>query len=224
MGHEPVSRILGAREFWGLTLEISPATLDPRPDTETLVEAALRLRREGQAVRVLDLGTGSGSILLALLSAWPEATGVGVDIVPEAVAVAARNAERHGLADRARFQIGDWGIGLDGPFDVVVSNPPYITDAEMAVLAPEVANFDPARALRGGADGLAAYRAIASQLKSLIAADGVVLFEVGQGQAESVAAILTDHGFCQAAYAHDLAGVARVVSAAASSTQSALEL
>src|SRR5206468_1548796 len=148
-----VSRIRGFREFYSLEFLIGPATLDPRPDTETLVSAALRLRVPGKPVRILDLGTGSGCILLSLLSAWPEARGVGVDIAADALEVAARNAERLGLTDRVTFQRGDWCQGLTDRFDIIVANPPYIPDDEIQRLAPEVAEYDPPVALCGGKDG-----------------------------------------------------------------------
>jgi release factor glutamine methyltransferase len=223
LAHEPVSRILGVREFWGLTFELTGATLDPRPDTETLVEQALRLRHPGHAARILDLGTGTGCILLSILSGWPEATGVGVDLAPVAVATASRNAERLGLSARAQFQQGSWADGVAGPFDVIVSNPPYISDTEMATLSPEVRDFDPELALRAGDDGLAAYRAIAPQLKPLLAPDGTVLLEVGMGQAESVAEILAAHELPRAAFYRDLAGIARVVAAALSTPEKVLK-
>jgi release factor glutamine methyltransferase len=212
---EPVSRILGMREFWGLTFEIGPATLDPRPDTETLVEAALRYRMPGCPARLLDLGTGSGCILLALLSAWPEAKGTGVDVSGDALAVAARNARRLGLEARATFVQGDWCDPVCGRFDLVVANPPYVTDAEMAALPPEVAAFDPAAALRGGPDGLDAYRRIVPRLPGLLAGGGAALLEVGRGQADAVAALLAVDGLSEIRFHRDLADVARVVAAAA---------
>lgn len=221
--HEPVSRIRGTREFWGLTFELGAATLDPRPDTETLVEAALRLRKPGHRARILDLGTGSGCILLAILSAWPEAEGIGIDLSPEALAVATRNAHRLKLEERAVFQHGHWCDGLTGAFDVIVSNPPYITDAEMRDLAPEVAQYDPVLALRGGPDGLEAYRAIAADLRGLLRPDGTVLFEVGIDQADTVADILSSHYLPSTAFYRDLAGVARVVAATMSTPESALK-
>ena len=222
LAHEPVSRILGTREFWGLDFELGPATLDPRPDTETLVEAALRLGHPDTPTRVLDLGTGTGCILLAILSEWPKAHGVGVDFAEDALGVARRNAQRLGLQDRAVFQRGDWCEGLTGPFDVIVSNPPYITNAEMQGLAPEVADHDPALALRGGPDGLDAYRAIVPAAKRLLPPGGTVLLEVGHTQAEAVAGILSAHHYAPATFYRDLGGVVRVVAATMSTPDKAL--
>lgn len=221
LAHEPVSRILGTREFWGLDFELGPATLDPRPDTETLVEAALRLGATNKPARILDLGTGTGCILLSILSEWPQAQGIGVDLAEEALVVARRNAQRLGLQDRAVFQRGDWCAGLTGPFDLIVSNPPYITDAEMAALAPEVADHDPALALRGGGDGLDAYRAIIPGARALLRPGGTMLFEVGFAQAESVERILSAHQFPRSAFYRDLGGVARVVAATMSTPDKA---
>ena len=158
---EPVSRILGERAFWTLELALNPDTLDPRPDTETIVEAALdALPGRDAPLRILDLGTGTGCILLALLAERPNATGLGIDLSPQAVAAAAANAAPNGLAERARFQTGNWGDGLAERFDLVVSNPPYIPSGDIASLDPEVREHDPLRALDGGTDGLDAYRAI----------------------------------------------------------------
>ncbi len=192
---EPVSRIVGLREFWSLEFELSPATLDPRPDSETIVQAALdRMPERDRPLSILDLGTGSGCLLIALLSERRRSWGVGVDISRDAVATARRNAIRHGVADRAAFLVGDWGQALAGGFDLVVANPPYIARSEVDTLDPEVAQFDPRRALVGGADGLDAYRALAPDLASLLAAGGLAVLEVGAGQAPAVASILADAG------------------------------
>lgn len=223
LDREPVSRILGMRAFHGLDLEISPATLDPRPDTETLVDGVLRLVADGRvpggdAPRILDVGTGSGAILIALLHRLPKATGLGTDISDEALAVAGRNAARHGLAERARFRQTSWLDNIDGPFDVIVSNPPYIPTNDLAELEPEVARFDPRTALDGGTDGLEAYRAIASDLKRLLAPGGWVAVEVGIGQSKDVVSILANGlGYgpeCSETDAQvwfDLGGIARCV-------------
>lgn len=196
LAREPVSRILGKRAFHGLDLEIAPATLDPRPDTETLVDGALQLIAEGRvpggsAPRILDIGTGSGAILVALLRELPNATGVGTDISEAALEVAELNAARHGLTGRAMFERRSWLDGVTGPFDLVVSNPPYIPTSELAGLEPEVAHFDPPGALDGGPDGLVAYRAIAMELKRIMTPGGWVAVEVGAGQSKDVAALLT---------------------------------
>lgn len=209
---EPVSHILGRRGFWTLDLRVTKDTLDPRPDTETLVQGVLDRRPDRQAaLSILDFGTGSGCILLALLSELPNAQGLGVDQSPGALAVAADNALRCGVASRARFRRGDWGQGLSGPFDVIVSNPPYIPDAEIASLEPEVARHEPLTALAGGPDGLDCYRVLVPQMVDLLALGGLAGFEVGAGQAPAVAALFATHGFHDVEIAQDLAGVDRCV-------------
>jgi len=189
---EPVSRILGAREFYGRRFLLSAATLDPRPDTETLIDVALAAAdREGwrqQPIRILDVGTGTGCILLTLLAELPMATGVGTDISREALQTAAANAAALGVADRASFEIRDALDGLAVPFDIVVSNPPYIASADIPALDPEVREYDPGAALDGGPDGLDLYRRIAHGLDRVN--PRWVVLEVGAGQAESVAALL----------------------------------
>jgi release factor glutamine methyltransferase len=207
---EPVSRILGRREFWSLDLAIGPATLDPRPDSETLVEALLaRLGDPGAPRALLDLGTGSGCLLLALLSELSGASGLGVDLDPAALAVARENAVSLGLAGRARFLAGDWGAALAGPWDAVVCNPPYVESAALERLTPEVAGFDPRAALDGGADGLDAYRALAPDLVRLLAPGGLAALEVGAGQAEDVEALLARAGLRPLGRVADLSGVVR---------------
>jgi release factor glutamine methyltransferase len=196
---EPVSRIIGKRWFHGLDFEIDPATLDPRPETETLVEGVLtRLResgREAAPVRILDLGTGSGAILVALLVALPSATGLGTDISPAALAMARRNASRHGVIDRADFRNADWFTGVElEQFDIIVSNPPYIASGELAALETEVALYDPPAALDGGLDGLLAYRTLISAVPALLAPAGLLVLEVGAGQHQEVAQLCADAG------------------------------
>jgi release factor glutamine methyltransferase len=204
---EPVSRILGLREFWSLPFALSPDTLDPRPDSETLVEALLARVVERRApLRLLDLGSGSGCLLLALLSELPGARGLGVDISPGAVGMAKANAAALGLADRAEFRQGDWTEGLSGPFDLVVCNPPYIASGELAALAPEVVLHDPRLALDGGADGLAAYRRILPRLPGLLAPDGWAGFELDPGQDRGLRALLAAAGFATIEAADDLTG------------------
>ncbi len=217
LGREPVARILGRKEFWGLDLAISPDVLVPRPDTETVIEAALAAiapRGPGEPLRVADLGVGSGALMLALLSELPRAIAVGTDRHRAAIALARRNAERLGFADRALFIACDFAAALGGGFDLVVANPPYIPTAEIARLAPEVREFDPRVALDGGTDGLAAYRAIAAEGSRVLAPGGTLVVEVGRGQADDVAAIFAAAGLEpeQAARA-DLAGIPRAVSA-----------
>ena len=210
--HEPVGRILGHREFWTLDLALNADTLEPRPDTETLVEAVLKAVPDRAApLRLLDLGTGTGCILLALLAELPNASGLGVDLSPNAVAAAAANAERNGLGGRARFQTGNWADGLSERFDIVVSNPPYIPSADIAALAPEVREHDPLRALDGGADGLDAYRIIAAQLPGLLVPGGTAGLEVGQGQAGDVARFLDAAGLAPGGIFKDLGGIERCV-------------
>jgi release factor glutamine methyltransferase len=216
---EPLAYILGNREFWSLPIRVTADTLVPRPETETLVEAVLAWveeHRGGEAeMRILDLGTGSGCLLLALLSELPHAWGVGVDLSAAALAVARDNAEALGLARRACFAVGDWGGGLGGGFDLVVANPPYVSDAELATLAPEIVRFEPRLALAGGADGLAAYRAIAPQLRRLLVPGGAAFLEVGAGQATRVSAMLAGHGLQGVDFKTDLAGVGRCLWAVA---------
>ncbi len=212
---EPVARIIGAREFWGLSIGLSPATLVPRPDTEVLVEAVLAwFDRHGGRERVLtvaDLGTGSGAILLALMSALPEITALGLDLSEEAATTARNNAERLGFADRSLFLRGDWSQAL-AQVDVLVSNPPYIRSEVIAGLAREVREFDPMLALDGGADGLDAYRVIIADLERVLAPGGAAFFEVGYDQHESVSALLKEAGFDVRLH-RDLAGIGRVVEA-----------
>lgn len=213
---EPLSRIEGCREFWGLEFCLSSDALDPRPETETVVEALLmRLRDRTRAYRILDLGTGSGCLLLALLSEFPRASGIGIDIAAGAAATARLNARRLGLADRAAFAVGDWGVPVTGKFDVVVANPPYIATEAIASLPAEVRDYDPHVALDGGADGLSAYRRIAADLPRLLAPNGLFAAEIGAGQDSAVAAIVAGAGVRIAAIAPDLAGIARCIIATA---------
>ena len=209
---EPLSRIAGRREFWGLDFVLSPDTLDPRPETETVVEAVLaRFSDRDKPYRFLDLGTGSGCLLLALLCEFPKASGIGVDLAPGAAITARHNAARLGLAERAFFIAGDWGAALAGGFDAVVANPPYIAAAELAGLMPEVRDHDPRRALDGGSDGLGAYRAIAPDLARLLMPGGLFAAEIGLGQADSVVEIIRAGGLAVERVAPDVAGIARVV-------------
>lgn len=187
---EPMAYIIGSAGFWGLEFQVSPATLIPRADTEALVEAALELAP--QARRVLDLGTGTGCLLLAVLSELPAASGIGVDLNPEAAALASRNAQALGLP--ALFLTGDWADALDASFDLILSNPPYIEAAAIPALMPEVAGHEPPAALDGGADGLDAYRRITAALPRLLAPGGLAVLELGQGQAPAVAQLARDAG------------------------------
>ena len=214
--HEPLSRIVGRREFWGLEFTLCGDTLDPRPETETVVEAVLRRVLDRDApLRFLDLGTGTGCILLALLSEFPAATGFGVDLALGAAMTARRNAAALGLAERAHFLVGDWGTAMSGKFDVIASNPPYIASAALADLPPEVALYDPCLALDGGADGLGAYRALVVDLARLLQPGAVLVIEVGFSQAPAVAAMLRASGMAIEGCERDLAGIARCVVAGA---------
>ncbi len=208
---EPMAHILGRKQFWRLDLVVSADVLIPRPETELVVEAALEAIAPEAAARVVDLGVGSGAILLAILSERANAFGVGVDSSAGALTVARANAECAGLTDRAKFLGGDWWEGVEGRFDVVVSNPPYIPTADIAGLAPEVARFEPRLALDGGTDGLDAYRAIFEGLGARLSPGGVFVFEIGIGQADNVADLASGYGFSTEAPRRDLSGIARVI-------------
>lgn len=210
LAREPVAYITGRQGFWTLDLDVTPAVLIPRPDTEAVVHAALALVKEHPAPRILDLGVGSGAILLALLAERPDATGLGVDASPAALEIAAANAARHGLDGRAAFRHGDWGAGLEGPFDLIVSNPPYIEASVIPGLQPEVARHEPYAALDGGDDGLDAYRALAPDLARLLAPGGGFALEFGLGQGPAVADVLAGHGLIVDAFRVDLTGRDRV--------------
>ena len=213
---EPVARILGTKEFWGLPLRLSAATLVPRPETETVVEAALAALARDDArarpLRIADLGTGSGALLLALLSELPGAFGIGTDVSEEALTTARDNATCHGLSARAAFVACDFGSALAGSFDLVVSNPPYVHSADIPMLAPEVRDHDPRLALDGGTDGLTAYRAIAADARRLIAPNGHLVVELGAGAAAAVARTFSAAGLQIAGLPRsDLAGIERAL-------------
>jgi release factor glutamine methyltransferase len=213
---EPVARILGVKEFWGLALQLSPATLVPRPDTETVVELALEIERGKNRPdlppRIADIGTGSGAILLALLSEWREATGVGTDISSQALQTASRNAVRLGFAARSAFVVCNYAAALSGTFDLVVSNPPYIRSVEIAGLEREVREYDPLAALDGGADGLDAYRALIPEAAGLLAPGGTLIVEAGCGQSGPISELMTASGLTsEKPPKADLAGIPRAV-------------
>lgn len=213
---EPSSRIFGRREFWGLDFALSPDTLDPRPDSETVIEAVLARRQDRRAaLQVLDLGTGTGCLLCAILTEYPAASGVGVDVSAGAAATARGNARALGLGERARFVVGNWADALDGRFDVIVANPPYISAGELAALPPAVGRYDPRRALDGGEDGLAAYRQIAARICALLRPGGLLVAEIGKGQAAAVGRIFGEGGLLIGAVERDLAGIGRCVVATA---------
>jgi release factor glutamine methyltransferase len=222
LARQPVARIVGTKEFWGLSLTLNADTLVPRPETETVVEAALAaLDHRGsraRPLRVADLGTGSGALLLALLSELPGAHGIGTDVSPEALVGARANARVHGMAERAAFVACDFGTALHGPFDLVVSNPPYVRHGDIATLDPEVRLFDPRRALDGGPDGFDAYRAIAHDARRLISPGGVLVLELGAGALTAVTALLADAGLQDIQSRDDLAGTPRALLAQAPPT------
>jgi release factor glutamine methyltransferase len=213
---EPVARILGHKEFWGLPLRISAATLVPRPESETVVEAALAVidatGGRMRTLRIADLGTGSGALLLALLSELPQADGVGTDLSAAALAVARDNAIALGLAGRAAFVACDFASALQGPFDLIVCNPPYVATGEIAALAPEVREHDPWLALDGGSDGLVGYRTLAADTARLLAPSGRLVVELGAGQAEAVSALFTQTGLAFWT-TNDLANIPRALTA-----------
>lgn len=213
IGGEPVWRILGEREFWGLPFRLSPATLEPRPDSETIVETALGQlagRRE-EELKLLDLGTGTGCLLIALLSELLQARGLGIDLSDEACRTAAGNATLNGVDGRAAFRRGSWTEGLTGRFDLIVSNPPYIPSGEIATLSVEVREHDPLLALDGGADGLGPYRLFASTLPPLLAPGGIIVFEIGAGQRPDVVALMRAGGLEFRGSRNDLGGHERAL-------------
>jgi release factor glutamine methyltransferase len=213
---EPIARILGHKEFWGLTLRLSKATLVPRPDTEAVVEQALDMVHRSHApdLRIVDIGTGSGAILLALLSELGGATGVGTDISPAALSTARRNARDLGLLARASFVACDYAAALSSPFDLIVSNPPYIRSSDIPNVAREVRDHDPRTALDGGCDGLRAYRALIPQAAALLKAGGALVVEAGLGQSRQIEDLMTQAGLKVTGPPKvDLSGIPRAVAA-----------
>jgi len=216
---EPMAYVVGEREFWGVPFKVSPDVLVPRPDSETLIEAALALMPgRTEPWRIVDLGVGSGCLLLTLLREFPNAHGVGMDASSAALAVAATNAEALGVGARASLVGGDWrqpgwAERLGGPFDLLVANPPYIETAAIDGLMPDVARFEPRLALDGGGDGFVAYRAIADGAARLVATGGRILVEAGEGQAPEISALLALAGFSVGSPWKDLGGIDRIVAA-----------
>lgn len=209
---EPVSKILGRREFWSLEFRTSRDVLDPRADSETLVSAVLAaIPDRNVALRIVDFGTGSGCLLLSLLRELPSATGVGIDVSPPALAVARENADRFALSSRCLFRLGSWGKGIEGTFDILISNPPYIESGVVPGLEPEVADYDPLLALDGGVDGLDAYRALIPDMARLASKGAFAALEVGMGQDVAVSRLLGESGFGEIAVMPDLSGIGRVV-------------
>lgn len=209
---EPLSHITGSREFWGRDFTVSRATLDPRPDSETLIETVLkRLPDRTLPLKLLDLGTGTGCLMLTLLAEYPNAIGVGVDVSSDALKVAEENCVNLGLEKRVQFLLQYWGRGLTGTFDVIISNPPYIKNIDINRLQPEVSVYEPYMALAGGEDGLQCYREIAPDIARLLSKDGFAVLEFGQGQQTDVSTILSNNQLQTLGYACDLAGVVRCV-------------
>lgn len=208
---EPVSKILGHNEFWGLPFKVTKDVLDPRPDTETLVEAALKAFADEPPVKILDLGTGSGCILIALLHEWPDAQGTAVDISGKALSVARENAKMNGVADRIEFIHSDWCEKIDESYDLIVSNPPYIPNPEIESLSDEVKNHDPILALDGGIGGMESYKKIFLQIFSLQNGCGKAFVEIGAGQEENVTRLVEESGLSVKRIIRDLAGIPRVV-------------
>jgi release factor glutamine methyltransferase len=209
---QPISQLIGKREFWGHSFKVTPATLDPRPDSETLIEAILGVFRDkSAALNILDLGTGTGCLLLTLLSEYENARGTGVDICESALGVAQENAANLGLKPRSQFVQSRWSEKLEGTFDIIISNPPYIPTRTIESLAPEVCRFEPKLALDGGEDGLDCYRAIAAQLPKLLAKDGLAIFELGIGQQRDVETIVTEQGLQVTGVKEDLASIPRCI-------------
>ena len=212
LNHEPVARIVGIREFWGLPFRLSPETLVPRPDTETVVETALDLLPDRQApLRIVDFGTGSGCILVALLHELPQATGLGIDLSPGALATARTNADENGVGGRCHFALSRWADAVSGPFDLIVSNPPYIASGVIPTLDEEVREHDPRLALDGGPDGLEPYRILLSEAGRLLAPGGLLAVEIGYDQAEELRSLAGSHGLEILRIAHDLSGNPRCV-------------
>ena len=210
--HMPVARILGRREFWSLSFELNEATLVPRPDSETLIEATLKhTDKKSGSLRILDLGTGTGCLLISLLHELPEASGLGIDLAPRATEQARKNAQGLGLEGRAAFQTNNWLQDIDETFDIIISNPPYISKGDIKELMVEVRDHDPLLALDGGEDGLSVYKEIIPKLPKNLKPKGIAVFEVGQGQAGEVGDLFWKNGFLNITTYKDFGGIERCV-------------
>lgn len=213
---EPLAKIIGKKEFWSMEFLVNSATLDPRPDSETIIEAVLEIFPEkGKEIKLIDFGTGSGCLLLTILSEYPNSLGIGVDINRDTLDVAVKNAEKLGLAKRSEFILNGWAEGMEGKFDLIISNPPYIKNSDIKELEPEVSAHEPYMALAGGEDGLDCYRLLASQINNLLKQDGYLILEFGMGQENSVKEIFENSGFRFVSFKNDLAGTTRCVVLAA---------
>ncbi|GGF71495.1 release factor glutamine methyltransferase [Terasakiella brassicae] len=211
-GREPMSHILGEREFWSLPFKVTKDTLTPRPDSETLIEAVLHhIPDMMRNLRVLDLGTGTGCLLLSVLSEYQQASGLGVDISPAALEVAKENARNLGLETHSDFQLGNWGAGISEKFDLILSNPPYIALSDKEMLAPEVVQFEPDSALFAGPDGLDDYRKLALALVDVLREDGLAVLEIGINQGDAVSELMENAGLCVLERPKDLSGIERCV-------------
>jgi release factor glutamine methyltransferase len=212
LAREPLAYIVGHKEFWSLDFEVGPGALIPRPESETIIEELIRLVPDRNTpLELLDLGTGTGCLLLAALTEYPRARGTGIDASEEALIWARRNVAKLGLETRCSLSLADWGRIIEGSYDAILANPPYIRSGDIAALAPEVSRYEPVPALDGGPDGLAAYREVAARIAPLLKPDGVLLGEIGEGQGTQVASILAAAGIGTAKIVEDLARIPRCV-------------
>ncbi len=209
---EPVSQILGKREFWGMEFKVNRHVLDPRPDSEILIETAIKLfKNRDKKLKILDVGTGSGCLLFSLLKEFPNAHGVGIDISFEALSVAKDNSVNLGLANRTKLVLTSLTEGIKGKFDLVISNPPYIKSGEIDYLEPEIRYYEPICALSGGIDGLYFYKQLSLNIPYILKSDGYVIFEIGKGQLNQVSEMLKSNNFCEINYARDYKNIERCV-------------